>query len=231
MARTLLELGCDAEKTKVQRLGIDPGEFSMMPRTMPDDGIVRVLIVAAFREKKGIPLALEAVANVIEMGTKIQVTVVGDSLGEPREEAEKSRIREVVARRHLAPIVRFLGFQPHERVLQEAYSHHIFLSPSRTAGDGDSEGGAPVVLVEMAATGMPIVSTWHCDIPQVVFDGKTGLLAREEDVGDLTRCLSTMAQSPSRWPEYGAAGRQLVEGTFDARTLCAELAEAYESLF
>ena len=179
MARTLMELGCDAEKIKVQRLGIDPTEFSMSPRTMPEDGTVRILIAAAFREKKGIPLALEAVANVMEMNRRIQVTVIGDSLGDRREKAEKSRIQEVVARRRMGPAVRFLGFQPHARLIEEAHAHHIFLSPSRTAANGDTEGGAPVVLLEMAATGMPIVSTRHCDIPEVVIDGKTGLSRRK----------------------------------------------------
>ncbi len=159
MAQTLVDLGCDAGRIRVQPLGVDPTEFTFSPRTPSDDGTVRILIAGSFREKKGIPLALEAVANVRETHAKVQVTVIGDSSGQAREEAEKQRIQEVVARRHLAPVVRFLGFQPHARLVDEAYAHHIFLSPSRTAADGDSEGGAPVSLIEMAATGMPIVST------------------------------------------------------------------------
>ena len=59
--------------------------------------------------------------------------------------------------------------------------HDVFLAPSVTASNGDTEGGAPVAIIEMAASGMPIVSTRHCDIPSVVLDGVTGLLAAERD--------------------------------------------------
>jgi len=74
-----------------------------------------------------------------------------------------------------------LGFQPHAILFEEAYKNHIFLSPSVTALDGDTEGGAPVTIIEMAATGMPIISTKHCDIPEVIKDGVTGFLANERD--------------------------------------------------
>ncbi len=70
-----------------------------------------------------------------------------------------------------------MGYQPHSTLFAEAYRHHIFLSPSVTASTGDTEGGAPVSLIEMAATGMLIVSTTHCDIPEVIKHGVTGLLA------------------------------------------------------
>lgn len=231
MAKTLVELGCDAGRIRVQPLGIDPTEFCFSPRTPSADGTVRILIAGRFAEKKGIPLALEAAANVMEMHGQLRVTVIGDSsVGQAKEKAEKERIQEVVARRRLAPFVRFLGFQPHARLIDEAYAHQIFLSPSRRAVDGDSEGGAPVTLIEMAATGMPIVSTDHCDIPEVVVDGKTGLLAREADVSDLTRCLSVMTSSPERWAEFGAAGRRHVERNFDARALCLKLGQVYKHL-
>lgn len=69
---------------------------------------------------------------------------------------------------HLEDKVRFMGYQPYEVMLGECYKHHIFISPSVASEDGDVEGGAPVTIIEMAASGMPIVSTNHCDIPYVL---------------------------------------------------------------
>ena len=53
----------------------------------------------------------------------------------------------------------FTGFLPYGRLVELAYSHHIFYSPSRVAEDGGTEGGAPVTIVEISATDMPVVST------------------------------------------------------------------------
>jgi len=82
-------------------------------------------------------------------------------------------------------LVRMLGYQSYKMLFEEVYMHHIFLSPSVTAKDGDAEGGAPVTIIEMAASEIPIISTKHCDIPGVILDGKTGLLAEKRDVDGL----------------------------------------------
>lgn len=230
MADTLAAMGCAREKIAVQPLGVELDLLPCQPRQVADDGVVRILIAASFRQKKGIPLALEAVANVAQSCPNLAVTIVGDAATQPRELAEKAAILEVVSRRNLSSITNFLGYQPYDRLLEEAYGHHIFLSPSITAGDGDCEGGAPVTMIEMAATGMPIVSTSHCDIPQVVTHGATGLLSEERDLAGLTENLMTLASNPSRWCAMGLAGRRLVEERFDVNSLTARLADRYASV-
>ena len=51
-----------------------------------------------------------------------------------------------------------------------------------TAADGDSEGGAPTILLEAQAIGTPIVTTRHADIPHVVPEGPGVWLCAEHDV-------------------------------------------------
>jgi len=65
----------------------------------------------------------------------------------------------------------------------------VFIHPSVTAGDGDSEGGAPTVLLEAQAIGTPIVTTRHADIPHVVPEGPGVWLCAERDVEALGRAL------------------------------------------
>lgn len=230
MAATLVEEGAPEGRVGVQPLGVDLERLRYTPRRPCEDGRVKVLIAGAFREKKGIPDALEAVASVREEGLDVVVTIIGDAGSSEKERREKRRILDVIARRGLEGVVRLLGFQPYERLLAEAAAHHLCLSPSRKAEDWDCEGGAPVTLIEFAATGMPIVSTRHCDIPQVVEDGVTGLLADEGDVDGVARRLAELASDPERWEPMGLAARARMERHFDVRALAQALVRRYERL-
>jgi colanic acid/amylovoran biosynthesis glycosyltransferase len=119
---------------------------------------------------------------------------------------------------------------PHDELVSAYYDHHLLLAPSVTASDGDVEGGAPVTLIEAQATGLPVVSTFHCDIPEVVVDGKTGLLAPERDVSELARHLLILDRHSERLSEMGAAGRRHVEANYNASRQGSKLAQRYRSL-
>ena len=229
MARAIEALGCPRAKIRVHHLGVPVDDIAYAPRVLRPGEPLRVLIAASFREKKGVPIALEAVARA-RRTTPIEVTVIGDAGREPAHAAEKARILETIARHGLGGSVRLLGYQPHDVLFEEAYRHHVFLSPSVTAADGDTEGGAPVAIVEMAATGMPIVSSRHCDIPEVVRDGETGLLADERDAGQLAAHLVRLAADPAAWRPMLDAGRRHIEREYDARRQGERLAAVYASL-
>ena len=123
-----------------------------------------------------------------------------------------------------------LGYQPYSVLLQEASRCHVFLSPSVTAEDGDTEGGAPVSIIEMAASGIPVISTHHCDIPEVLEDGVTGLLTSERSVDGLASKLDWLIQNPDRWHAMTTAARKHVELEFNAETQGRRLAQSYELL-
>ncbi len=229
MAQSVRKLGCPAEKVKGHHLGVEISRLDFRPRQWQDGEVLRILIAATFREKKGIPYALEAI-GALQHEVPLEITLIGDAAPEPESHAEKSRILEVIERHKLQPRMRMLGFQPHRVLLEEAYRHHIFLSPSVTAADGDTEGGAPVSLIEMAATGMPIVSTVHCDIPEVVRRGETGLLAEERDVDGLLTHLRWLADHPGAWRPMLDAGRQHIEKEYDASQQGRKLAALYEKV-
>jgi colanic acid/amylovoran biosynthesis glycosyltransferase len=92
--------------------------------------------------------------------------------------------------------------------------------------DGDCEGGAPIVLLDAKATGMPIISTRHCDIPQEVVDGVTGILSEEGDIDGLADAIRVFYRMPGAdYLAYAHAARRHVELDFDAR-ICASRMEA-----
>jgi colanic acid/amylovoran biosynthesis glycosyltransferase len=79
--------------------------------------------------------------------------------------------------------------EPHAEVIGRLAAAAVVIHPSVTARDGDSEGGAPTVLLEAQAVGTPIVTTRHADIPHVVPEGPGVWLCDERDVPSLGDAL------------------------------------------
>jgi colanic acid/amylovoran biosynthesis glycosyltransferase len=231
MASGLVTLGCPEEKIRVHRLGVDIEAIPYQPRSLKNSQPVGILICGTFREKKGIPYALEAVGVLKQMlpEVNVQVTLIGDA-SERRDKPEKQKIHEVIQKYRLGSRVRLLGFQPHNVLFEEAYKHHIFLSPSVTASNGDTEGGAPVTIIEMVASGIPVVSTMHCDIPGIIQHGKTGLLAKERDSEELAYHLKWLIEHPEAWMAMLEAGRNHVEEEFHGVRQGKRLANMYAEL-
>ena len=229
MSKSIEKLGCPKDKIKVHHLGISTEEIKFEPRKWNPKNPLRILIAASFAEKKGIPYALEALGR-LQHEVDLEVTIIGDARNAPRTQAEKQKILATINKYDLKSRVRLLGYQPHNVLLKEAYQHHIFISPSITSSDGDTEGGVPVSIIEMAATGMPIVSTTHCDIPEVVLDGVTGFLAKERDVDGLIKNLTYLISHSESWNEMLALGRKHVEQEYNAQKQGFKLAEIYREL-
>ena len=93
--------------------------------------------------------------------------------------------------------VEFTGMKPHADVIRHLATAAAFIHPSVTAGDGDSEGGAPTILLEAQAIGTPIVTTRHADIPHVVPAGPGVWLCAEHDVAALGDALVAALRHPT----------------------------------
>ena len=223
MRRRLEEIGCPADKIRICHLGIDLERVPFQPRARPQE--IRFLICAGFREKKGIPYALAALGRIAATkAVPFAVTLIGDG-------PERPVIEEAIARHGLADRVQALGAVTYSRVLAEMHRCDVLLQPSITAADGDSEGGAPVILLDAQASGMPVVGTHHADIPEYVIDGQTGLLAPEKDADALADCIETMLEWDSaRWLQTGHNGRMHVEQNYNADRQRPELEALYDEL-
>jgi len=230
MKKALIELGCPDDKVKVQHLGINPATIPFIPRKLGASEKVKILIAGTFREKKGITYALEACAKVASRYGNIEITLIGDAGRSQREIDYKKEITTIISTRNLAERINYLGFLPYPAFIEEAKNNHIFLSPSIHPSDGETEGGAPVALIEMSAYGMPIVSTFHCDIPEVVLDGKSGFLVPEKDSAALAERLEHLIAHPELWEPMGRAGRKYIEEEFNIVKQAAQLEVVYDSL-
>lgn len=231
MAQCVVELGCPAEKVRVHHLGVRLDRIPFRPTPWQPGEPLRVLMAASFHEKKGLPYAMQALGRLRQrVEVPLEVTLIGDASSQAHSREEKARILQAMDDHALHDVVQMLGFQPYDRLLEEAYRHHLFLSPSVTAESGDTEGGAPVTLIEMAALGTLVVSTTHCDIPEVVRDGETGLLAPERDVAALVEHMAWLLDHPEAWAPMMEAARRHVEAEYSAAVQGERLARLYSEV-
>jgi colanic acid/amylovoran biosynthesis glycosyltransferase len=232
MAEVLASIGAPRDRIRVHHLGIPIDDFPFAERHPEsplsngegaDAGAIIGLIAASFREKKGIPFALEALARVAREHPRVRLRLIG---GGPMQR----EIEERIARPDLAGRVDLLGYQPYPVYRAELARAHFLMAPSVTARDGDAEGGAPVCLLEAQAAGLPIIATTHCDIPEVTRPEESALLAPERDVTALAACLDRLLRSPERWGAMGRAGRAHVEKQFNIRTQVERMNGLYSEL-
>jgi colanic acid/amylovoran biosynthesis glycosyltransferase len=229
MTRSVEQLGCPAQKLRVQRLGVELDRLPFRPRPRRAEvEPLRILMAAAFVEKKGLPYGVRAVGRLAR-DRAVKLTLIGDARNTRIGRAEKERILEAISAEGLERDTRMLGFQDHATLMREMGEHDVFLQPSVHAADGDCEGGAPVSLIEAAASGIPIVSTRHCDIPEVVTHERSGWLAPERDVEGLVAGLEWWTRRPD-WEPTLVAARRRIEAEFDAATQGERLAAIYDEL-
>jgi colanic acid/amylovoran/stewartan biosynthesis glycosyltransferase WcaL/AmsK/CpsK len=225
MSSRLAMQGADPARIVVHHLGMPVGELAFRPRAWEGDRPLRVLIASSFREKKGIPLAIEALASV-RRRVPLDITLVGDASAIPREQQEKERIVETIVREGMSDVVHHVGYVSHADLLALASEHDLLVAASLTARDGDTEG-TPMTLVELAATGIVVVSTRHADIPEIVDDEVTGFLAEPGDRDSFIGAIERAVTRGARWPAIGAAARAHAIDEFDADRQGRRLAELY----
>ncbi|MEW6380570.1 MAG: glycosyltransferase [bacterium] len=230
MKKTLMKLGCPEEKIKIFHLGVDLQGIPSQAKYVQKGETLKLLAAGAFREKKGLPYAIEAFAQAKQECEDMTLTVIGDSPGGDREEREKERILQVVSHYNISDSVTFLGFQPHQRFIEELQKHHLFISPSVVAEDGDTEGGSPVSITEASAASLPIISTYHCDIPEVVLHESTGLLVKEKDINGLKESILYFASHRDKVNTFGLNGRQHIADEYNLSKQLIKLQSIYKDL-
>lgn len=222
LRRLILAAGCSEKKIVVLGAGVDCTRLTYSPRQRDPHEPTRLLTVARLVEKKGVAYAVQAVARLVGEGKHISYVIAGD--GVLRPEIERS-----IGELGLSTHVRILGWVDEEQVARLMREAHVLVAPSVTAADGDQEG-IPTVLKEAIATGLPVVSTQHSGIPELVEDGVSGFLVAERDVDALADRLAHLIDHPELWAAMGRAGRMKVERKFDLGRLNDRLVELYRRL-
>ncbi len=205
MQRRLIEGGAPPERVHYNPCGVDCESFD---GASPSEAPPLVLAVGRFVEKKGPQLTLAAFAEALRQYPSARMRMVGDGplLGECRRLSRRLSIDHAVT---------FLGRQPHDTVAEEMRRARLFAQHSIEAASGDSEG-TPVSILEAGASGLPVVSTRHGGIPDVVLDEETGVLVEERDVNGMGRRMLRLLRDPALAARLGGEARRRVRAHFSA---------------
>jgi len=227
----LVSLGCPIEKIAIVHIGADLSKLKYVPRKISETDSVFVLMASTFTEKKGMEYGVEAFCQAAHQDDRLQLTVVGDARPGQKQEAQiRRRLFSLVQQYNMQNRVTFLGYVSLHTLWELAYSHHIFLHPSVTASSGDSEGGSPVVITEMAASGMPVVATYHCDIPQVVIHGQTGILVEERNIQQICSALLQLTSDIALRHQLGFNAREHIDRNYSLQQQGEALGKHYQAV-
>jgi colanic acid/amylovoran biosynthesis glycosyltransferase len=222
MRKKLISLGCPKKKISIQRIAIDLERYSFRERSWDGKRPIRLLFVGRFVKKKGLEYALRTLAN-IRKDYSFEFKIIGG--GELEE-----KLHSTVSNLGLSEETVFLGVQSHRRVIEELQSCDVLIQPSVTASNGDSEGGAPTIILEAQACGVPVISTTHADIPYITCPNESALLLPERDVDSLAHNICQLFDNSEAWPRMGKKGREHVEKYHDVRKEVISLESLYRTV-
>jgi colanic acid/amylovoran biosynthesis glycosyltransferase len=219
-ARGRLEaLGCPPGAIRKLPYALTLADFPFQPRVLRHGEPVRILTVARLVAKKGVEHSVRAVAALRHTHPDVRYDIIGDGPLRPS-------IEDLIRRDGLEGSVTLHGARDGDYVKQMMRQAHLFVLASVTAANGDQEG-TPVSLLEAQASGLPVVSTLHSGIPEVVMDGESGFLVPEGDVASLAARLVELTAHPERWAAMGRSGRRRMEGVHDVSKVNRQLTELY----
>lgn len=225
----LISLGCEQEKITVHRMGIDLElfEFSSQPKAQPQSQLINskcltLFTVARFSEKKGLEYAIRALIHLPE---EVNCHYIIGGFGE----LEQS-LKQLVIELYLTNKVTFLGPLTSVQVKERMQTADVFIQPSITADNGDMEG-VPVAIMEAMAVGVPVISTFHSGIPELITHNEHGLLAKERDALALADNISCLYRDDGNLAtKFRQNARLRIEAIADVEKLNQGLVELLTTL-
>ncbi|MCT7985022.1 glycosyltransferase [Laspinema sp. A4] len=221
--RELIRIGCDPNRLAVVRSGLEPRDFTFSPPRPPADGKIRIATTGRLSEKKGIEYAIRAVAQLLPAYPNLTFQIIGDG-------PLKAKLKHLIDELRVKDSVQLLGWKTQPEIQEILANIHLFMAPSVTAADGDCD--APInVLKEAMAMGLPVISTYHGGIPELVRDGISGYLVPERDTQGLAEKIKFLIEHPELWFQLGQAGRREVENNYNINPLNDRLLDIYHQAF
>lgn len=219
MRDRLIAIGCPEDRILVHRLGVAPASFPA--RSLRGAGPVRIVSIGRLVEKKGIEYGIRSIARILgKTADAVRYTIVGEGRLRPA-------LEELIRSLGLQEVMVLAGWRDRAEVRQYLSEADILLAPSVTSATGDEEG-TPTAILEAMAHGLPVVSTFHAGIPEIVQGGVSGMLVRERDVEGTATALSRLIEDPHLRRSMGLAGRAFVSERHDIDRLNDVLFEIYQ---
>lgn len=214
----LMQLGCPEARIRVHHMGIDTSKFRYCERTPGAAARIKLISVARLVEKKGLEFAIRAVGELKSTHAKdVQYEIIGDG-------PLAIQLRGLADELRLTDVVTFSGWRDQKYIVAALESANVLLAPSVTAADGDQEG-IPVSLMEAMASGLPVVSTYHSGIPELIQSDQSGLLVRERDSTALAKAINRLIEDTDLRRSLSLGARLAIENNWQIDKLNVQLVQ------
>lgn len=158
----------------------------------PWSNTLKLLQVATITQKKGQLEFLEALV-LSGRANFFHIEFFGEKIDKDYSAAIEKFIKQN----------RLYGIRLQDKISFDAYIRkmagcHIVVNLSRHADNGDSEGGCPVLIKDAMSLGKPVLTTRHCDIPELAVNGFNAWVCNEGSVKEMAQNIKTLTQLDSR---------------------------------
>lgn len=186
MKDDLIKLGANASRINVIRCGIPTDHFKFVERDQLKNkfrkkNLITFLQVSNFVEVKGHKYTVQAFKNFNDSYRNSKLILAG---GGPT----KSEIEVLCQKLNILDKVEFPGIVTENQVFVLMKNADVFLHHSVKLNTGVKEG-LPTVIMEAMSTGLPVISTFHSAIPELIDPGYNGYLVNEKDIDGYTKTL------------------------------------------
>ncbi|MGD0725440.1 MAG: glycosyltransferase [Spirochaetia bacterium] len=219
LRRRLLDKGYPDRKVRTHYIGVDTERFKPAERVCDEPYI---LCVGRHVAVKGIDVLLRAFSRLAKNHRALSLLQVGEG-------PLTGTLHSLAHTLGIATRVRFLGAQPHDKIVELMRGARVFALPSQKAENGQSEA-LGIVFNEASACGIPVVATRHGGIPEAVLDGETGFLVAEKDDVALAERLEELLSDAALASRMGRRGREYVCEAFDLRKQTRLLERIYDEV-
>lgn len=199
MTKRLIEIGCPKNKI-VYNVCVPTDDFLELTPTFNKKQFVSL---GRFVDKKAPHLTILAFNEVLKSQSDATLIFAGDG---PLWDSCKDLVQALGIANQVSLPGRItpLKFQDY---LSESMG---YVQHSIEAQDGDMEG-TPVSILEASAAGLPIISTHHAGIPEVIVHNETGLLSEEKDIKTMAKNILWVLENKQAAQNIGAKGKMRVQ--------------------
>jgi glycosyltransferase involved in cell wall biosynthesis len=173
-----------------------------------------LLSVAHLTPEKGHDVLLRAMKRVLDRTPAARLMIVGDGRG-------RAGLETLADRLGIRQSVLFTGFR--DDVTAFFGLAEVFISSSTAEGLGSS-------VLDALAAGVPVVATAVGGIPEVIVDGKTGILVPPSEPRALAQGIIAQLERADRAREMAARGRAVLRERFSVEKMVSGTLQVYREL-
>jgi glycosyltransferase involved in cell wall biosynthesis len=189
----------------------------ILPEQRPFINWNTILFVGRLDKIKGVNVLIEAGAKVKTRHPEIKIAIAGDG-------TELAYLKKITEDLDMKNIVRFFGHQTPEKLT------HLYDNSAIIAAPSLGPDNLPIVCIEAMATGRPVIGSDIGGIPDLIENGKNGILIPPNDPDSLADSINILLDDRELMEKMGENGRQKAESKFSAKTYTEKTIRVYEDI-